>query len=576
MNLRCGKGHRKLKAVFATLLLFISIDLYFHYINLNSSVTSSTSSQIFGPSENHQRGSAVAHAHSTPISVNDEDGRETISTRLPRKGIKPITVPIRESSNDANKYHRDSAMPVTSIPIEAFDKYKQKNIDALVQSEIKPIVGISPSSLNTTREHHQERASTGSGTKVQHQISTDVKLHIAFCIFGVVGRAIEWTWPTMNTHLIEPLESAGFRVTIYVFNMQVGSTKVDNNYLNATAYRTIYSSVGRVVVYEEEDQHGAEVTKAVASVMRSPNVHLYSSNRTSVNALRKMYSEMRVGQYLERNMKLYDLAIATSADHGYIFHIPLTVVREAASQSASNLMYLGSHLVSGLTGIDDGFYMGRPEVLARFMQRFNDIPGPRLGDLVFSSENVDQGLPAYEVILNRSIMYHNVTARDTPMVAFYKVRSDGWVQIVGSWFLGRQRWMSEENRTFALSELYRIKQWQSLRPDLEASEERLEDKQLQLTESAKRVVREAIICSFIGDLRQLPPTKRKLYTRLQSQGICFKYVRWKKKNAVFNLGNDMGRQKPITKTSSLNASYTPTLKNHPRCAKVNLTCIKLI
>ena len=150
------------------------------------------------------------------------------------------------------------------------------------------------------------------------------------------------------------------------------------------------------------------------------------------------------------------------------------------------------------------------------------------------------------------------------------------MQIVGSWFLGRQRWMSEENRTFALSELYRIKQWQSLRPDLEASEERLADNQLQLTESAKRVVREAIICSFIGDLRELPPTKRKLYTRLQRQGICFKYVRWKKKNAVFNLGNDMGRQKPITKTSSLNASYTPTLKNHPRCAKVNLTCIKLI
>ena len=30
---------------------------------------------------------------------------------------------------------------------------------------------------------------------------------------------------------------------------------------------------------------------------------------------------------------------------------------------------------------------------------------------------------------------------------------------------------------------------------------------LQLTESAKGVVREALICSFIGDLRELPPTK---------------------------------------------------------------------
>ena len=180
MNLRCGKGHRKLKkAVFATLLLFISIHIYFHYINLNSSVTSSTSSQIFGPSEKHQRGSAVAHAHSTPISVNDEDGRETISTRLPRKGIKPITVPIRESSNDANKYHRDSAMPVTSIPIEAFDKYKQKNIDALAQSEIAKFIEHHPRAPSRTckyRERHQSTTPNIDRCQVTYRF-----LHIRSC-----------------------------------------------------------------------------------------------------------------------------------------------------------------------------------------------------------------------------------------------------------------------------------------------------------------------------------------------------------------------------------------------------------
>ena len=132
MNLYCGKGHRKVKAFSATLFFFISIDIYFHYITSNSSATSNTSSQIFGASENHQPDSAVADVHSTPITVNDEDGRETISTRLPRKGINSITVPILESSNDANKYHRDSAMPVTSIPIEAFDKYKEKNIESQI------------------------------------------------------------------------------------------------------------------------------------------------------------------------------------------------------------------------------------------------------------------------------------------------------------------------------------------------------------------------------------------------------------------------------------------------------------
>ena len=483
----------------ALLLIGVSIKKYFHYVKLNMDPL---------PSE--------------------------VSDKYYEANISPVELTHTAVSNEYNRRNVDSSHINLSRKDSKFTKETPPGhlSEATKRGRRESSFNISSLSSLFPDEHNIEQGSNYLAKK-NTPSSSGVNLRIAFCIFGVVARAIEWTWPSIDSQLIEPLEKAGFNITIYVFNLQVGSTKVDNNYLNSNAYRTIYSPAGRHIVYEEEDQSASDIAALIRSVLETPGLRLYSSNSTSVNALRKMYSEMRVGQYLQRNLKSFDLAIATSADHGYMFPIPVNVVREAASLVALKTVYLGAHLVSGKTGIDDGFYMGRPDILANFMQRFNAIPGVWLGDLDFTSgrtglRGTPAGLPAYEVILNRSITYHNFSIRETPMIAFYKIRSDGWVQVVGQWFLGKQEWMSEENRTFALTELARLKQVQTLRPGLEASKERLNDLPLALTKPAEKNVREAAICSFGGDLRELPPSQRKTFTDIESEGRCSKHGHWRK------------------------------------------------
>ena len=490
---------RRVSTLCTLLLIIVSIEKCFHYIKLNKAPLPSEVSDKYDQAN-------MNALESTTTAVSDKYNRKNVNSshiNLSRKDFKfTKETPPRHLPEGIKRGHRESLFNISSL---------------------SPLV---------PDEHNIEQGSDYLAKK-NTPSSNGVNLRIAFCIYGVVARAIEWTWPSIDSQLIEPLEKAGFNITIYVFNLQVGSAKVDNNYLNSNAYRTIYSPAGRNIVYEEEDQSASDIAALIRSVLETPGLRLYSSDSTSVNALRKMYSEMRVGQYLQRNLKSFDLAIATSADHGYMFPIPVTVVREAASLVALKTVYLGAHLVSGKTGIDDGFYMGRPELLAKFMQRFNAIPGAWLGDLDFTSgrtglRGTPAGLPAYEVILNRSITYHNFSTREAPMIAFYKIRSDGWVQVVGQWFLGKQAWMSEENRTLALTELARLKQVQTLRPGLEASKERLNDLPLALTKPAGEIVKEAAICSFGGDLRELPPSKRKYFTDIESKGRCAKYRHWKK------------------------------------------------
>ena len=51
-------------------------------------------------------------------------------------------------------------------------------------------------------------------------------INIDLCFFGVIPRSIKKTWGSLRRSLLEPLETIG-TVTIYVFNMNVGDTKVD-------------------------------------------------------------------------------------------------------------------------------------------------------------------------------------------------------------------------------------------------------------------------------------------------------------------------------------------------------------
>ena len=374
-------------------------------------------------------------------------------------------------------------------------------------------------------------------------------LRVAVCIYGVVGRSIRWTWPTIESRVVVPLEEAGWSVTIYIFNMQVGKTRVDNNSIDAEAHRMIYSSARRDIVYEEENQHGQAVTEAVLNKTRNPAFVMYTTNITNTNALRKMYSEMRVGRYLRRHRMEFDVAIATSADHGFPLPIPLATVRAAASESLKDEVHLGSHLVSGRIDIDDGFYLGRPDVLAKFMMRFNEVPAP-WHDYAVRGANKRTHTVIFETILRQSLQHYNISIRKAQVV-FYKVRSDGWLQFVGQWFHGKQPWMSEKSRTFILTELFKFQLNTPLRPSVNASLERKLDHPLMFTKAAAAQIKAEGLCNFSDELRGLPRVKR---THLVKCGDTREWAKvyWLRKANILHCRcpSDHASHEPPTATTS--------------------------
>ena len=332
------------------------------------------------------------------------------------------------------------------------------------------------------------------------------RLRVAVCLYGVVGRSIRWTWPTIDSQVILPLEKAGCHVTIYMFNMQVGRSRVDNNFLDAGAHRIIQSPAGRNIIYEEENQHGQVVSNAVLNKTRNPKFVMYTTNSTNINALRKMYSEMRVGRFLRQNLMSFDVAIATSADYGFPLPISFATVW-AAARSLEDEVYLGSHLITGRIDIDDGFYLGRPGILAKFMMRFNEVPASWHDYAEVRGKNRRTHTVIFETILRQSLQHYNITIRQAP-VAFYKVRSDGWLQLVGQWFQGKQPWMSEESRTLILAELFKFKLNTPLLPGVNASLERELDHPLMLTKPAAALIKAEGMCNYRGELRGIHPSKR--------------------------------------------------------------------
>ena len=304
-----------------------------------------------------------------------------------------------------------------------------------------------------------------AGRNGETQATSESRQRVAVCLYGVVGRSIRWTWPNIESQVIAPLEKAGWRVTIYIFNMQVGTAQVDNNVIDPNAAKNYIvvpsSAAGREVLYEEEQQLGPRVEAVIDAKMREPWSRMYIDNGQNRNALRAMYSEMRVGRFLLQNQAAFDVAIALSADSGFPLPIPVSTVLEAskkgqqqqqpeATSDNKDVAYL-TCTNDGNGGYTDGFYLGRPEVLAKFMMRLDAIPGPWYNKVQLKIAPDNRTItrissPNYEVVLRQSLEHFNITRREVPFV-FYKVRSDGWLHLIGRKGLGTQPWMSSANLT---------------------------------------------------------------------------------------------------------------------------------
>ena len=153
--------------------------------------------------------------------------------------VRKISEKMKNRFEVSDKYDQANMNALESTTTAVSDKYNRKNENSshinLSRKDFKftketpprhlpegikrghreSLFNISSLSPLVPDEHNIEQGSDYLAKK-NTPSSNGVNLRIAFCIYGVVARAIEWTWPSIDSQLVEPLEKAGFNITIYV------------------------------------------------------------------------------------------------------------------------------------------------------------------------------------------------------------------------------------------------------------------------------------------------------------------------------------------------------------------------
>lgn len=231
------------------------------------------------------------------------------------------------------------------------------------------------------------------------------KKRAVICLYGVVPRSIKYTINSIKENVINVLEEY-FYVSIYVFNMNVENEVVDDTILDQNDIKLIQFNY-----FEEKKQKDFDLE--LSEKQKKFNL-TFRSNYTSIitqNALRQLYSEYRVGKFLENNN--YDFAIAFSSD--FFFANKLNIDDCLNSYGNTNILY-GSIINEG-QGFSNGFFFGNPKPLATIMKRFEKIESylPINGD--------------YEYLLKLSFERNNISRKITNIIIF-KIRANkkifGW------------------------------------------------------------------------------------------------------------------------------------------------------
>ena len=125
---------------------------------------------------------------------------------------------------------------------------------------------------------------------------------VVLCLFGVVERSINRTWPTIHDRLVLPLRDHGVPVDLYVFDMDVHMhVPVDGRWIDAAqhdaAVRLLQPArlqgVQQRIAERELRSHcgGTNLSKCAFQ-----NYELGS--KVHRNALLQLYSERAVGRFL--------------------------------------------------------------------------------------------------------------------------------------------------------------------------------------------------------------------------------------------------------------------------------------
>ena len=224
---------------------------------------------------------------------------------------------------------------------------------------------------------------------------------ICICFFGVIGRSIRFTYESLLKNLIEPLKKEN-DVHVYVFNLDVERTVVDGRSVNQMNYRIIEADYC--------EQYKQSMLDKELDVYYQDGICKMRHDYTNIairNAIRQMYSEYRVGMYLEKHKDEFDCAIVCGPDYYLLRPININHINDSINNSS--IVYTTN--VNDGSGITNGFYIGSIDPMVKILKRY---------------ENIRELLPTkkdYEYLLKKTFVKYEVNRKITDML-FVKVRNN--------------------------------------------------------------------------------------------------------------------------------------------------------
>lgn len=227
---------------------------------------------------------------------------------------------------------------------------------------------------------------------------------IAICFFGVIPRSIRYTYHSIKSNLIDVVKEH-YDVDIYACNMDIGDIKIDEQHVNK-------NDINLIPVDYYENMIQSDVDKYIKDNYDERKLRMRHDYTREIiqNALRQMYSEYKVGTWLEKNKGTYDAAIVCGPDYFLLNKVNISDIVFAMNNPTT----VFTTPVNVGQGYTNGFYIGTLDPLIKILKRF---------------EKLNNILPInrdYEYLVKNAFVENNVTNKITNLF-FFKIRNTGFI-----------------------------------------------------------------------------------------------------------------------------------------------------
>lgn len=226
------------------------------------------------------------------------------------------------------------------------------------------------------------------------------KVLLAF--YGVVSRSIEYTYNNLEKKLINVLKD-NYDLDIFMFNNNVENVKVDGVVQNNSVVEKIPYTIKEEKTQKDIDReiYTKIVNQRIDTSMRRDYTRL-----AIINSIRQMYSEEKVGEFIEKNCNKYDCVIVCGPDYYLLNTVNIDHINNIINGDDS--IYTTN--VNDAGGYTNGFYIGAPKNLVKILKRFSIIetllPTNRdyenLLKVVFDRNNVNRSITNLDFVKIRS------------------------------------------------------------------------------------------------------------------------------------------------------------------------------